>query len=463
MTPQLTLKDKLPTSGRDEMNLAEFAIGLASDRNTRKINTIERTQTRLLANGDRVEQSWTVTGSDKHGLPRAADDDVFLALLKIATDQGMKERQINFTRYEVLSLLDWPKNGRSYQRFEESLERLAGVRILAKNSFWDSSRKSYTSLNFGLLDDYILVNGLATPSQTETPCTQVTFNEKFFRSMQVGNMKKLDLDFYKQLGTTVAKRLYRYLDKRRYRTPVLDVELIALATVNLGLDLSTRRFASQIKQMLDPAHEELKKLNFLTSWSYRLSGERECWFVQYRFASSTVLRLAEEPAVSEDLKKLLQQRGFSAKLAAQLVKDFPERISAKVDMYDQLTLAKSPQLARNALGWLRKAIEDDYQQVTGYEPPETRQRKRQNAETLRAEQLSLEKQSQAQSDQTWSIFQALPEGERREMVEQAKLGFRFLAPDKLRSLQEESPMLRAAIITLLQEQRLSRAEGPDQG
>ena len=151
-------KDKARLTGRDEMNLAEFALGLASDRNTRDVKTIERKQSIINPDGKRLDQTWTITGSDQHGLPRAGDDDVLLALLKLASDQGLQERIVHFTRYELMQILNWPTNGRTYKRIESSLDRLAGVRILAKNSFWDNARKSYTSLNFGLIDDYLIAD-----------------------------------------------------------------------------------------------------------------------------------------------------------------------------------------------------------------------------------------------------------------------------------------------------------------
>ena len=191
-------------TGRDEMNLAEFALGLASDRNPHGVKTIERKQTIITPDGKRLEQTWTITGSDKHGLPRAGDDDVLIALLKLASDQGLQSRVVQFSRYELMQILEWPTNGRTYKRIEASLDRLAGVRILAKNSFWDNARKSYTSLNFGLIDDYLIADQPAGARQGQLPIpfTHVSFNEKFFESMRVGNMKRLDM----KLSTTVCPR-----------------------------------------------------------------------------------------------------------------------------------------------------------------------------------------------------------------------------------------------------------------
>jgi len=451
------VKDLPAVTGRDEMNLAEFAIGLASDRNTKQIKTVERKQTMFLANGTKLEQIWTVTGSDKHGLPRAGDDDVLLALLKLASDRGLQERRVFFSRYELMQILDWVPNGRNYQRFESSLERLAGVRILAKNSFWDHSRKSYTSMNFGLIDDYIIVDRREHCAQPEgqleeMPLTHVSFNEKFFQSMQVGNMKRLDMRLYNALGSALSKRLYRYLDKRRYRTNVFDVDMYTLATVNLGLDLSTRRYASQIKQLLDPAHRELQSHGFLKSWDYRWSEDRSTWFIQYAFAKAKQDSSEDNKPVPESCAaQTLVKRGFSASLASRLASQFADRIPAKLDMFDQLIMARSPLLARNPLGWLRKAIEDDYQQVRGYEPPDVRQKKAQKAEASAKKEKDADRQLQEEKDRLWQRYQSLPADQRSSLFEKAKSEFRFLPPHKLNTLTEDSPIIRGAILALLEE------------
>jgi hypothetical protein len=448
-----TPKTQPVLTGRDEMNLAEFALGLASDRNTKQQKTIERKQTVFLSNGTKLDQVWTVTGSDKHGLPRAGDDDVLLALLKLASDRGLQDRQVFFSRYELMQILSWAPNGRNYQRFEASLERLAGVRILAKNSFWDNSRKSYTSLNFGLIDDYVIVERAAPKAgQLEMPLTHVSFNEKFFRSMQVGNMKRLDMTLYNSLSSTLTKRLYRYLDKRKYRSTVFDVDIYTLAEVNLGIDLSTRRYASQIKQMLDSAHRELEEHGFLSKWTYRWSEDRSTWFVQYSFAKAKALN---EPASANPqlaaLRSLLMERGFSSRLAARLAQEFPDRIAAKVDMFDELVRSKSSLLARNPMGWLRKAIEDDYQQVAGYEPPAVREKKAQKVQAQQSHQVVEELERQEFSDQLWQQYLDMPAAERLALFENAKGELRLLSPDKLRTLRDDSPMVRATILARLRD------------
>lgn len=441
-------------TGRDEMNLAEFALGLASDRNPHGVKTIERKQSIITPDGKRLEQTWTITGSDQHGLPRAGDDDVLIALLKLASDQGLQNRVVQFSRYELMQILEWPTNGRTYKRIEASLDRLAGVRILAKNSFWDNARKSYTSLNFGLIDDYLIADqpaGASRQGQLPIPFTHVSFNDKFFQSMRVGNMKRLDMKLYNSLPSAISRRLYRYLDKRRYRSNVFDIELNTLASVNLGLDLGVRRYASQIKQHLDTAHRELQERGFLGSWTYRWSPDREVWFVQYNFCVAKLPAPAEEDEEPSANQLALMARGLSQKVAAKLDRAHGERIQEKIDIFEQLKKAKSPLIARNPTGWLRKAIEDDYKAVPGYQTPEQRHEKAARQLDLLEAQERLQQQEQIAKDALWARYESLPPGERAALKDQAMQQMKFLPQSKKQDLNENDPLLRAMILSVLQQ------------
>ena len=447
--------------GRDEMNLAEFALGLASDRNLKQEKTVERRQTQFLSDGTRIDQTWTITGSDKFGLPRASDDDILLGLLKIASDQGFRDRQVNFSRYELLKVLELDLNGRNYERFESALERLAGVRIIAKNSFWDNSCKSYVSLNFGIIDDYCLVEKRGRlSSQLELPLTHVTFNEKFFSSMQSGNVKRIDLTLYNSLKSYISKRLYRYLDKRRYRRRVFDVNVYALASATLGLDLTTRSHFSQIRQVIDKSNEELKSKGFLGTWLYRHSQEKDTWFIQYNFngvslpersgedaipAVASLEPVSSEPSPLEDA---LVQRGISAKIAQKLVKTHPERVQSKIEMYDALLLSSSPQLPKNPLGWLRKAIEDDYQDPKLHIQKGLENRKQTIQAEISKEEEQINAQERARGDMTWSKYLALSPEQQQSLMGRVRSQYSFIAK-KESFFSTDNPIVKSAIISLL--------------
>lgn len=448
----------LPLIGRDEMNLAEFALGLASDRNPKNLKTVERSQTLKLANGKMLEQHWVVTGSEKYGLPRGGDDDLLLGLLKIASDASFSDRRVQFSRYELLQVLDWPLNGQSYQRIEDGLNRLVGVRIFAKNAFWDNERKSYLSMNFGIIDEFQIYENRqqrAHPTQPEFPLTYVVFSDKLYRSIQSNNIKRLDLNFYYGLSSTITKRLYRFLDKRRWGKARLVVDILALATMNLGLDTSGRSYASQIKQRLDSSHQELVDKGFLGGWEYRLGKDRKTWLVEYSFACEVPVLPPESASPNASLLEQLMQRGLSRAVGQRLLDEFPERIAEKLEIFDHLVRTRSRMISKNPQGWLRRAIEEDYQaQPTDFESSQEREQKKQ-AKAARERAQKEKRESEEQNhERLWQAYERLDAFEKDKLLAEVRERIRFLPAAKRQELDSDHPIMRAEILTVMEE-RLS--------
>ena len=94
MRAQASLKKRM--MGKDEMNLADFAIGMIGSDT--EIKTIERSQV-IKTSESRLEQSWLITGSAKWGLPQPSDDDVLLALFYLASEDQFRSQTVPFSRY----------------------------------------------------------------------------------------------------------------------------------------------------------------------------------------------------------------------------------------------------------------------------------------------------------------------------------------------------------------------------
>jgi plasmid replication initiation protein len=208
---------------RDEMNLAEFPLTVLSKRSDPSVKTLEFSDSVKGKNGDVINRKWIITGADKFGLPTSSDDEVLLGLLKLTADDGLRNPKIFFTRYELLKILRWTTEGRSYVRLQNALDRLSGVRIKATNAFYDNESKLHSTRNFGILDAYEINDG------RDTRPSFFTWSEVLFKSFQVGFIKKLDLEFYLDLQSAVSKRLYRYLDKHFWYRSRMQVNLFVLA------------------------------------------------------------------------------------------------------------------------------------------------------------------------------------------------------------------------------------------
>ncbi len=210
--------------GKDEMNLAEFPLTTLADRVPQGCKTLVF-EDRIFDSGQRqhVTRRLTISASDKFGLPTALDDEVILGLVQLSKADDFANRQVQFSRYELVHLLGWREEGKSYARLEESLKRWLGVTLYYEKAWWDKCQQKWVDAHFHLLDNLFLYHRSrrgerSANGECDKPLSSFTWNEVVFRSFQAGNLKGIDLEFYKSLKSAVAKRIYRFLDKHFHKS-----------------------------------------------------------------------------------------------------------------------------------------------------------------------------------------------------------------------------------------------------
>jgi len=373
MRERLATPETLPAAahpnsmGRDEMNLAEFPLATLADRAPRGCKTLVF-EDRIWDRGGaqyRVRRL-TVSASDKYGLPTALDDEVIVGLVQVSRAAGFAERRVTFSRYQLIQLLGWRDEGRSYRRLEQSLKRWLGVTLYYENAWWDKVRKRWADAHFHLLDDVVLYRrpgrhaGAADKHGDAAP-SSFTWNEIVFQSFQAGFLKRLDLDVYRSLKLAVAKRMYRFLDKRFHFSSTLRFNLAVFACEHIGL--SRRYDAGQLKRRLNPAIAELERAGYLTPLPaaaryHRLRrGDWEVVFVR----APKLRKVGRPMKPMSDLERGLVERGVTPAAAARLVRQHPaERIQGKMAVFDALRQKGDRRISRNPAGFLVQSIRDDY-------------------------------------------------------------------------------------------------------
>ena len=170
---------------------------------------------------------------------------------------------MQFTRHELIRLLDWSNNDWAYERVATALARLTGVRLFYQNAWRDNANKVFKDRGgFGILDSFVLRDGRKGSGPTEDLHSEFRWNAVLFESFQAGYLKRLDFETVRTLGTK-AKRLYRYLDKHfnppKYARLVFDLRTLACERLGFSRDYD----AVQIRRALQPAVEELEAQGFL--------------------------------------------------------------------------------------------------------------------------------------------------------------------------------------------------------
>jgi hypothetical protein len=161
-------------------------------------------------------------------------------------------------------------DGKGYRRLVESLRRWVGVSLHFDGVFWDNDLKCRVNASFNILNDVTVfdmkIRRKLGERQRALPLSSFTWGKRFFESCQCGNLKRLDLQTYFGLRSSITKQLYRYLDKLYYIRNDWTFNLRELAFAHVGL---SRNYTDpKIKEKLKPALEELKSINFLKSATY---------------------------------------------------------------------------------------------------------------------------------------------------------------------------------------------------
>lgn len=397
-----------PADGRDEMNLAEFPIAALSDRLPADVktlvfeDTIEDPRTR-----EPVVRRLAISGSDRYGLPTALDDEIIVGLIQLTRRSGFESPTVYFSRYELIQTLGWSEEGKSYDRIETAINRWCGVTLYWDNAWWDKEEEAWVNVKFGIIDNALILDKVRYErkrklGQVPLALSSFKWNEVIFRSFQAGNLKHLDMDLFRGLRSSVAKRLYRFLDKRFFHSDTWEFDLHRFAFEKIGLSRSYAKNAAKIREKLAPGIEELEASGYLEplppAERYVQLG-RGVWKVVFvkRAAPKAVVEASVEPP----LLAALRERGVGEKVARDLVQKFPpERISEKLELHDWLLARKDERIAKNPAGFLATAIRDDYPLPKGFETLAQRQskarakaeRERAEFEERQAERLRLDKE-----------------------------------------------------------------------
>jgi len=192
-----------------------------------------------------------------------------------------------------------------------------------------------------------------------------TWNDVIFESFNAGNLKRIDLGVYFNLKLATSRQMYRFLDKRFYRSAHLEFDLLQFATEHVGLSRKYDNY--DLKRKLMPAIEELEEIGFIAACSQAERFRRVTtgrWMIQLTKGRGAN---AEKPSDSRIVAELTS-RGVNRRAARDLASRFPEQhVEEKLQLHDHLVAQKDRRISRNAPGFLAASIRHDYK-----EPPSNR-------------------------------------------------------------------------------------------
>ncbi|QDV81020.1 replication initiator protein A [Botrimarina mediterranea] len=348
-------------SGRDEMNLLEHSISSAGTQVDRKTTSLLfESQATDPETGEPVEQSWEVTFSGKFGRPTATDDDVFVALMKVTHEQDFASPHVEFTSYQLIRILGWPDSGPSYKAIDNALNRLCGVRVVAKNYWYDNKAKLWVDRKFGVIDDVFLYERAkydrakrkAKELGESNPKSWLRWSDVMQESFAAGYIRKLDIEVYRDIENPVARKLYRYLGKHFWKKRQHRIELAELAVEKLGYKQETA--LRELRRRLAPAIAELEAKGI-----YGLSHEFKSSYGKCQVLFTQTKKTDAKPSKPEHplVAKLRAIGVFEADARAATTTHSEQRILE--DIEDVEFRAKQGQVRASKAGLLSKLLKEE--------------------------------------------------------------------------------------------------------
>lgn len=404
--------------GRDELNLAEFpisSIGSRSDPNVKTLKFEDRSFDK--ASGQMIHRRLTITASDEHGLPTTADDEVLLGLLQMSRLQKFESPTVTFTPYQLIRILGWTVSTYNYKRIREAIDRWLGVTLYYENAWRDKKTGQWVDASFHFIEFAEFYKPGKEGVMAQEGSSIIKWNDLIFRNFKEGNLKTLDFHFYRSLESGIAKRMFRFLDKRFYFRSRLSFALESFACEKIGLTRPTKVSytgrasvdVAQIKRRLMPGIRELEELKFIAAipeknrFTKDSAGVWQVHFERYVEAQAEAQPQQVLEMKVEDVSVLegrLIGHGVSKSQARRFVSEFDdERIETQLEALEFL-LAKGGDAAPvNRGGWLSKAITENYGPPKGFKSrAQLEQEAHERAETLRKKEELRRKKKLAEEE-----------------------------------------------------------------
>lgn len=297
----------------EEENLAAIPFAVLERRVGKKVGKIEINGTKILPDGTKMRVVWQVQGNNELGLPTEQDLDIFVAL-GVLTFRNDFAKTVMFTGREIARILDIGMvHGKFYKRLKLAMDRFIPLRFRALTETEQHEEVKWVN---------VFQEASFSLNRTTGRCTgSVTWTDKLIQSMDSGFFRLLDANRYMELDGITAKHLYRFLAVAFAKTDVVITDARQLSTEHLGI-LNPPKYLSRLMQTLEPAFEQLNRIQVLGSYQivssedWRIALHRHPNYVSERKALLMHGSLLDPETRRAQCQERLQQGGIAAKAAA---------------------------------------------------------------------------------------------------------------------------------------------------
>lgn len=251
-----------PTFSKVDNNLTSVGFFTASSKRSR-----QESEKTINITDQGVERRITILAGGKLGQPITQDQDYWLALMKLVSEQvqqtGKLENAFSFTTAELLKILGQSHCGKNYQTFLEWADVMTYTGV--KGGVYDAAKKRWLIDRTHVLERFVTV-GKELPDGTIADKNYVWFSEWQLDNINSGKLIPIELSTYTQLNTNIAKTLVPHLQEwlfasqrdKRFEKRYEDLcQLLGIRAYD---------YLSKIEEKLAPALDELVAHGYISEW-----------------------------------------------------------------------------------------------------------------------------------------------------------------------------------------------------
>ena len=286
---ELIKKPPEVSKSKYELTLSEFPLFLLSKKiNQDAIKIIQYEDTIIGENGVEIKREWKVIPDGKLGFGTASAFSTLFELFQIWKDQNFNNQFVQFgSVYHLLKRLDLPTSADHYKQIIRDLNCLVGIRIEAKNAFWDNEMRAYVDMTFHLFDALYLYKEKPT-GQAVLPFAVLKASDVLYGSIQKNALLTTNFDskFFHNL-TPIEQRLALYLSKVFRSQNVHKREILKLAQQIPIMAQQTKHIKEQIKKACTGLIK--KGFDLLQSFEFQRGADRKTELVIFKKSGKLLL------------------------------------------------------------------------------------------------------------------------------------------------------------------------------
>lgn len=283
-------KTILPEAIRSEVNFLIFPFFALWDKDIHRKNKIEFKKI-IQRKDKKLEVLWKVSSNPEYGYPGPFDKAVHRAIEQtISQIKPPINNPIPLGSFYNLSQTIGLKGnpGWAYKQIEKAFDRILSTTIESAGTFYDKTGQKWLKDKFHLYERIIL-KGEKMQDGSIADENYLFLNSWYLENINARYVKPIDYNYYKSLKLPIASRLYELLGVKFYglngKSNKITYKYSTLCDL---LPITRQRYLSKAKKILDPAHEKLKKTEFLADYEWeeiskspKYNKKHNNWYLHY--------------------------------------------------------------------------------------------------------------------------------------------------------------------------------------